>query len=147
MGFGRPTLLGEEATKILHNTDGIDQVINRPAQEELQIHHQRSGELIALANPDRWFAYYYWNDNNLAPFYARTVDIHNKPGYDPCELFIDMKTMSIPLTPELVQGSHGLPAKTDSQLAVMLCSDKSLNDYAPEPFSATQFLGMLYRVI
>ena len=137
----------EEATKILHNTDGIDQVINRPAQEELQIHHQRSGELIALANPDRWFAYYYWNDNNLAPFYARTVDIHNKPGYDPCELFIDMKTMSIPLTPELVQGSHGLPAKTDSQLAVMLCSDKSLNDYAPEPFSATQFLGMLYRVI
>lgn len=136
-----------ETKKVLSKVDGIDRVFDRSEQPELQIHHQRSGELVALTKPDKWFAYYYWLDDSKAPFYARTVDIHNKPGYDPAELFVDMKTMSIPLTPELVKGSHGLPARTDAQMAVMLCSDASLNDYAPEPFSATQFLGMLYRVI
>ncbi|MBI4712705.1 MAG: alkaline phosphatase family protein [Planctomycetes bacterium] len=148
-----------ETKKALGQVDGIDRVLDRSEQLELQIHHPRSGELIALAKPDKWFAYYYWDDNVKAPHYARTVDIHNKPGYDPVELFVDMKTMSIPLAPELVKGSHGLPARTtgvvqsggpgrtDAHLAVMLCSDASLNDYAPEPFSATQFLGMLYRVI
>jgi predicted AlkP superfamily pyrophosphatase or phosphodiesterase len=137
----------DEAKKVLTGTEGIDRVLDRADQRELQIHHPNSGELVALSRPDLWFAYYYWNDDGKAPFYARTVDIHNKPGYDPCELFVDMKTMSIPLAPELVKGSHGLPAKTDAQQAMMLCSDAALNDYAPEPFSATQLLGMLYRVI
>lgn len=140
----------EETRKALTGVDGISQIIDprRPSgREEFQIHHQRSGELIVLSHPDRWFAYYYWDDDSKAPFYARTVDIHNKPGYDPCELFVDMKTMSIPLAPELVKGSHGLPAKTDAQQSVMICSDSAINDYAPEPFYATQFLGMLYRVI
>lgn len=137
----------ERTKKVLSASKGIEQVLDHPAQRALQINHPRSGELIALAAPDKWFAYYYWEDDKKAPFYARTVDIHNKPGYDPCELFIDMQTKSIPFSPGLVKGSHGLPAKTNEQLAVMLCSDPNLNDYAPEPFNATQFLGMLYRVI
>jgi predicted AlkP superfamily pyrophosphatase or phosphodiesterase len=137
----------DKAKQMLLDVEGIASVLDRSQQCQLEIHHNRSGELIALAEKDCWFPYYYWFDDGKAPFFARTVDIHNKPGYDPCELFVDMETRSIPLRPELVKGSHGLPAESDEQLAIMICSDKDLDNYAPEPFAATQFLGMLYRVI
>jgi predicted AlkP superfamily pyrophosphatase or phosphodiesterase len=137
----------EKAKDVLSGVEGVASVLDRSQQRKFEIHHEHSGELIALAVKDCWFPYYYWLDDGKAPFFARTVDIHNKPGYDPCELFVDMETKSIPLRPELVKGSHGLPAESDEQLAVMICSDKGLDNYAPEPFSATQFLGMLYRVI
>jgi len=137
----------EKVRNILAKADNISAVIDRDQQKKFEIHNSRSGELIALAEKDCWFPYYYWFDENKAPFYARTVDIHNKPGYDPCELFIDMKTKTIPLKPELVKGSHGLPAESNDQLAVMICSDNGLEDYAPETINAAQFLGMLYRFI
>lgn len=92
---------------------------------ELQLDHPRSGELIALASPNAWFSYPYWLDEARAPDFARTVDIHRKPGYDPCELFMTSKLRAaarlaqkklglrykmdvIPLDPTLVRGSHGL---------------------------------------
>ena len=94
---------------------------------ELELDHPRSGELVALAKPDSWFTYYYWLDDARAPDFARTVDIHRKPGYDPCELFMTSKLRAaarvaqkklgfrykldvIPLDPSLVRGSHGLSA-------------------------------------
>jgi hypothetical protein len=99
---------------------------------DLELAHPRSGELIALSQPDAWFAYPFWLDDRLAPDYARTVDIHRKPGYDPCELFFDprlswprgralLRLMQkklgfrtlfdvVPLAPEMVRGSHGLQA-------------------------------------
>ena len=94
---------------------------------ELRLDHPRSGELIVLANPDSWFTYYYWLEENQAPDFARTVDIHRKPGYDPCELFATSRVRAItrlaqkklgfryrmdviPLDASLVGGSHGLPA-------------------------------------
>ena len=61
----------------------------RPASAPGVSTHQRSGELVALARPDRWFSYYWWLEDAKAPDYARTVDIHRKPGYDPMELFLD----------------------------------------------------------
>jgi predicted AlkP superfamily pyrophosphatase or phosphodiesterase len=107
---------------LLESTPGIASVFD-PA--DLELDHPRSGELIALAEPDSWFTYYYWLDDNLAPDFARTVDIHRKPGYDPCELFITSKFRAmrkvlqkklgfrysmdvIPLDATLVKGSHGL---------------------------------------
>ena len=51
--------------------------------------HPRSGELVAMSDARRWFTYYFWLDDDRAPDYARTVDIHRKPGYDPVELFLD----------------------------------------------------------
>ena len=106
----------------LESLDGIDRVVD---PEELELNHPRSGELIALAKPDSWFAYYYWLDDARAPDFATSVDIHRKPGYDPCELFITSKAKAmarvaqkllgfryrmdvIPLEPKLVRGSHGL---------------------------------------
>ncbi len=77
----------------------------------------------------RWFTYHYWLDDARAPDFARTVDIHRKPGYDPVELFLDpalplpkLKIAAtlreeslgfrdlmdvIPLDASLVKGSHG----------------------------------------
>ena len=94
---------------------------------ELELDHPRSGELIVLAEPNAWFTYYYWLDDQVAPDFARTVDIHRKPGYDPCELFATSKMRAIarvaqkklgfrykmdviPLDATLVRGSHGLAA-------------------------------------
>lgn len=113
--------------------EGIGRVA---APEELELDHSRSGELIALAEPDAWFTYYYWFDDDRAPDFARTVDIHRKPGYDPCELFMTSKFRAmrklarkklgfryrmdvVPLDPSLVHGSHGLhPAPEAGPLIV-----------------------------
>ena len=75
-----------------------------------------------MAQPDHWFAYYWWLDEAGAPAFARTVDIHRKPGYDPVELFVDPATKSIPLDASLVKGSHGAPARDDDQTGALLCS-------------------------
>ena len=112
----------DEVRKKLQAIPGIARVVE-PA--ELELDHSRSGELIALSEPDSWFTYYYWLDDRLAPDFARTVDIHRKPGYDPCELFMTSKWRAIrrvlqkklgfrysmdviPLDATLVKGSHGL---------------------------------------
>lgn len=74
---------------LLETTPGIERVCNREQQRDLGVDHERSGELVAIAAPRAWFTYYFWLDDALAPDYARTVDIHRKPGYDPAELLID----------------------------------------------------------
>ena len=108
--------------KVLEQQDGIAAVVD---PSDLELDHPRSGELIALAEPNAWFTYYYWLDDRNAPDFARCVDIHRKPGYDPCELFMTSKIRAIknvakkklgfryrmdvtPLDATLVQGSHGL---------------------------------------
>jgi predicted AlkP superfamily pyrophosphatase or phosphodiesterase len=98
-----------EARKVLEATAGVDRVLDGEGKKKLGIDHSRSGELVAIAERDRWFSYYWWHDENAAPDFARRVDIHRKPGYDPVELFFDPKTRSIPLDPSLVKGSHGRP--------------------------------------
>ncbi len=111
-----------EMQALLSRVNGIRDCVT---PEQLQLDHPRSGELIALAEDDAWFTYYYWLDDDRAPDFARTVDIHRKPGYDPCELFITSKTRMIrrvikkklgfrykmdviPLDATLVRGSHGI---------------------------------------
>lgn len=78
-----------EVAELLRRTAGIEQVLDRRQQAEYDLDHPRSGELVAVAAPGAWFTYYFWLDDALAPDYARTVDIHRKPGYDPAELMID----------------------------------------------------------
>ena len=84
--------------------------------------HERSGELVLWADEAHWFAYYWWLDDAAAPRFARTVDIHRKPGYDPVELFFDPASKSIPLDASLVKGSHGAPAAGPQHRAALLCS-------------------------
>ncbi len=108
---------------------GVAHVLDRTEQATMGIDHPRAGELVLVAQPGRWFSYDYWLDDAKAPDFARTVDIHRKPGYDPVELFIDptiaapklklawkllrrklgFRTLLdvIPLDTSLVRGSHG----------------------------------------
>ncbi len=132
----------DEVKAILEKIPGVARVLDGAGKREQGIDHSRSGELVALAAPDRWFTYYYWLDDRLAPDFARTVDIHRKPGYDPVELFLDpaiklpklkiawkllKKTLGfrtlmdvIPLDASLVKGSHGLAPAREEEGAVLL---------------------------
>ncbi|MGB3786749.1 MAG: alkaline phosphatase family protein, partial [Phormidesmis sp.] len=114
---------------LLEKVDGVAKVLDAAGKREYHLDHPRSGELVAIANPDAWFTYYYWLDDSRAPDFARTVDIHRKPGYDPAEMFIDptialakpkigatllkkklgFRTLMefTPLDAGLVKGSHG----------------------------------------
>jgi hypothetical protein len=74
---------------LLARVDGVAHVLDRDAQREWGIDHERSGELVCVAEPGCWFAYHYWLDEDRRPDFATTVDIHRKPGYDPTELFFD----------------------------------------------------------
>jgi len=75
--------------ELLKKTPGVEMVLDRAAQREFGIDHARAGELVVVADARSWFTYYFWLDDAVAPDYARTVDIHRKPGYDPVELFVD----------------------------------------------------------
>ena len=121
----------DEVRSLLAGTTGVAEVLDEAGKRERHLDHNRSGDLVALAEPDSWFTYYYWLDDQRAPDYARTVDIHRKPGFDPVELFIDPELKLaqakvgltllkkqlgfrylmevIPLDASLVRGSHGLP--------------------------------------
>jgi predicted AlkP superfamily pyrophosphatase or phosphodiesterase len=118
-----------DVKRILQAVDGVDQVLDEDGKRAHGLDHARSGELVVLARPDAWFTYYYWLDDARAPDFARTVEIHRKPGYDPVELFLDpaiavpklalgwrllkkslgFRTLMdvIPLDAGLVKGSHG----------------------------------------
>ncbi len=108
-GYERETRMALEAIA------GVDRVLDGKGKEELAIDYERSGELIAISARDKWFNYYWWHDESRAPDFARKVDIHRKPGYDPVELFVDQKTKSIPLDASLVKGSHGRPPNQQTE--------------------------------
>jgi len=74
---------------LVASLDGVGTVLDAEGKRDAGVDHPRSGELVAISAADRWFSYYYWLDDARAPDYARTVDIHRKPGYDPVELFVD----------------------------------------------------------
>jgi len=114
---------------ICKDISGVEKILDKNAQSELHIDHERSGDIVLVAAEGCWFSYHYWLDDSKAPDFARMVEIHRKPGYDPCELFLDpgiwspklkiaMKLLKkklgfrtlmdvIPLDSGLVKGSHG----------------------------------------
>ncbi|MFM7132785.1 MAG: alkaline phosphatase family protein [Planctomycetota bacterium] len=114
---------------LLAKLDGVERVLHGASRAAAGLDHPRAGDIVCVSAGDRWFAYGWWLDDRVAPDYARTVDIHRKPGYDPCELFYDPKLLwpkgralgklllrklgvrtlldVIPLDASLVRGSHG----------------------------------------
>jgi len=101
--------------KILEGIKGVDLILDDELKQRFRINHIRSGDLIAVSDKDKWFSYYWWYEPLKAPSFARKVDIHRKPGYDPVELFFDPTTKSIPLKGKLIKGSHGrLPSQHES---------------------------------
>ena len=92
---------------VMEGIEGVDLVLNREEQAEVQIDHDRAGELVAVARAGSWMAYPWWDAVSEAPDYARHVDIHNKPGYDPAELFFGWPPGSVSLNAHRIKGTHG----------------------------------------
>ncbi len=103
-------------------TSGIAEVLVGDGRGRFHLDHPRSGDVVLVSAPDSWQAYYWWLSDERAPKFARSVDIHRKPGYDPVELFFDFQTKSIPLDAALVKGSHGAPAVEAAQRSVIVAS-------------------------
>jgi len=145
--------------QLLLSLDGVTEVLDGEGKKKLGLDHPRSGELVALSMPNRWFSYYWWLDDGKAPDFARTVDIHRKPGYDPMELFVDpeirlptlkiaaklaarklgfrnlLDVIPIQGTP-LVKGSHGLITSSQNGPVVISSEPTLLPD---GPIAATAF--------
>lgn len=105
--------LDEKATvaakEALRDLPGIEAVLDREEQSSHSVNHSRSGDLLLIAKPGAWFAYPWWTEKNEAPDFATHVDIHNKPGYDPCELFFGWPPPSVSMDTTKIRGSHGRP--------------------------------------
>jgi predicted AlkP superfamily pyrophosphatase or phosphodiesterase len=150
------------AREALAGLPGIDLVLEGDDRAAAGLGHERAGELVLVAEPDAWFTYYYWLDDERAPDFAKQVEIHRKPGYDPAELFMDPEdklvkaragaalvrkkigmryVMSVvPLDPSPVRGTHGrLPADA-ADAPVLLCSDGSV---ARDRIAATEVRDLL----
>ena len=135
-----------EVAALLNSVPGIDLVLDRNEQRGIGLDHERSGELVALSARDRWFTYYFWLNDSKAPDYARTVDIHRKPGYDPAELFVDPTLTApkltvaatlakkalgfrylmnvIPLDASMVKGSHGRVTESFEDGPLLMSSER-----------------------
>jgi predicted AlkP superfamily pyrophosphatase or phosphodiesterase len=114
------------AAAALRRDPAIERVLVGDERRGVGLDHPRSGEIVCIARPDAWLAYYWWLDDSAAPAFARTVDIHRKPGYDPVELCFDPATRSIPLNAGLIRGSHGYPASDPGRQTVLVSSDAAL---------------------
>lgn len=130
--------------KLLEETPGVAEVWDEKEKIENHINHERAGELIAIAERDSWFVYYWWLDNENAPEFAFTVDIHRKPGYDPVELFVDPETYKIPLEPERIKGSHGLPPRGEEDLVSMIVTGNDIE--LPDQIDATDVHDILLEL-
>lgn len=114
----------QKVTELLKGEEGIAMLLDSDEKKQYHIDHERAGDIVAVAESDSWFTYYFWLDDRVAPDYARVVDIHKKPGYDPVEMFMSSKLRAgykllrkklgfryvmdvIPLDATLVKGSHG----------------------------------------
>jgi hypothetical protein len=116
----------KRVTRLFNKQPGIAEVLSGETLGEYGLDHPRSGDVVLISEPNSWQAYYWWEEDSRAPKFARTVDIHRKPGYDPVELFLDGRTKSIPLNAKLVRGSHGAPARTPAQRGVLLSSEPGI---------------------
>lgn len=137
----------EKVNNLLQHTEGIQLVLNKHDQIPYGVNHERSGELLAVSAPDKWFTYYWWDNPEKAPDFANKIDIHRKPGYDPLELFWDHDKMEIPTDPSLIKGSHGIPAKDGNHMAVFLISGNTVkNMELPDKIHATDVASILEKV-
>ena len=134
--------LYQKVKSLLTTIEGVIKVLDKQQQKDYHIDHERSGDFVLMADEKSWFTYYFWLDDAVAPDYARVVDIHKKPGYDPVELFMTSKARAgykllrkkaglryvmdvIPLDATLVKGSHG-SIEVDEKFFPVLITDQAV---------------------
>ena len=157
-----PTKMQAVKELLLH-TPGIETVLDAAGKQAHHLNHNRAGELVAIANKNAWFTYYYWLDDAKAPDFARIVDIHRKPGYDPVEMFADpeIKMLAlkvgftllkkklgfrylmdiIPLDGSLVRGSHGRQPDNDADAPLLISRETG----GEKVIDATKVMGVILR--
>jgi len=155
----------DEVRALLEGQPGIEQVLYGESRRLAGLDHDNAGDLVLVSAAGTWFSYGWWLDDALAPDYARTVDIHRKPGYDPVELFLDpalrwpklkiawtllkrklgLRSLMevIPLDTSLVKGSHGRPPDHPDDGALLISSEQNL--LPPGPIAATAVRDLLLR--
>ena len=155
----------ERVKTILENTEGIALVLDEEGKKEHHLNHERSGDLVIMAETNAWFTYYHWLDDAKAPDFARLVDIHKKTGYDPVEMFMNPKNPLIklraayklarkllgfrylmdviPLDATLVKGSHG-GIQAGKQFYPVLISDRKISD---KNILATDVYNVIWKSI
>jgi predicted AlkP superfamily pyrophosphatase or phosphodiesterase len=111
-------------TSIFNQTSRINRIMDGPQKKEAGIAHVNAGDLIITAEPGYWLAYPWWSDSKQAPDYASHVDIHNKPGYDPCELFFGWPPGSVSSNPDKIKGSHGILSSENKTCWASTFTDK-----------------------
>jgi predicted AlkP superfamily pyrophosphatase or phosphodiesterase len=158
----RPELVSEVAA-CLKTLPGVETVLDQTGKQAVGLDHPRSGELVAVAKADSWFTYYHFLDDDRAPDFARTVEIHRKPGYDPVELLMDPKITFpklavasrlarkalgmrylmdvIGLDATVVRGSHGRPTDRQEDGPLFITTAPEL--LAPGPVPATAVKQLL----
>jgi predicted AlkP superfamily pyrophosphatase or phosphodiesterase len=159
--------LTSEVRRLLEGQAGIGDVWGESEKAAQGLNHPRAGDLIAVAKERAWFTYYYWLDDRRAPDFARTVDIHRKPGYDPVELFLDpaiplvkakiawrllqkklgfrMLMDVIPLDASLVKGSHGRRPADQKEWPVIIAPNTG--QFSGTDIKATEVFGLLAKLI
>ena len=150
---------------LIEKTDGVESVLDDEGKAAAGLNHERAGDFVAIARPDSWFTYYYWLDDKKAPDFARTVDIHRKPGYDPVELFVDpalklpklkvgavllKKQLGfrylldvIPLDASLVKGSHGRISDSPARGPLFITQQRDL--VTANSVQPTEIAGLILR--
>jgi predicted AlkP superfamily pyrophosphatase or phosphodiesterase len=126
---------------------GVDKIVGDFEKREYGIDHPGSGDLIVIAEADAWFPYYWWLDDDKAPPFARQVDIHRKPGYDPLELFFDPATRSIPLDASLLLGSHGRPADRDPARPLLIVAGAGIPRQPSSEVPAAMIPGLIMGLL
>ncbi len=143
----------QQVKEKLQVVSGIEKVLDDEGKKANHVDHERSGDLVIVADNKSWFTYYYWLDDQVAPDFARMVDIHKKPGYDPVEMFLDpekkliiprivLKLLAkkmgfrtvmnvIPLDASLVKGSHGRVNLQDRDKAIFISEGAGQNSIDP----------------
>ncbi|WP_133644501.1 alkaline phosphatase family protein [Zeaxanthinibacter enoshimensis] len=157
-----PGIITELADQ-LSRIPGVKKVLTGEDLKAYHLQHERCGDIVLLAGADSWFTYYFWTDDAKAPDYARMVDIHKKPGYDPVEMFTDpadpmvmpkvawkllkkklgFRTVLdiIPLKPELIKGSHGIVPEDKADYPIFISNNK--NAKLPGSISAVEVRGLM----
>ncbi|MDO8993060.1 MAG: alkaline phosphatase family protein [Daejeonella sp.] len=150
----------DQVISILKQVKGVELILDKAQQAEYHIDHERSGDLVLMADEESWFTYYFWLDDEKAPDYARCVDIHKKPGYDPVEMFMSSKLRAgykllrkkagfryvmdvIPLDAGLVRGSHGRTGVPPEYQPVLISDRKNQGD----KFIATQVYDLIWDIL
>lgn len=132
----------QQVRGILESTPGIALILDKSGKEQYHLDHERSGDFVVMADEKSWFTYYYWKDDLKAPDFARLVAIHQKPGYDPVEMFMTSKLKAgykllkkkmgfrylmnvIPLDASLPKGSHGRNNVQEKDKPVLITMGKT----------------------